>query len=394
MYYKLYYLIAFLIFSTQFSFSQVTMGTVTPPAQGALLDLKEKDTTDGGANSTRGLNLPRVSLIAIDQLEPCAQTNSTNNKAHTGLIVYNTTDNSETDNTLTPGIYYWDGARWGPLNLGVISRGYGPWYQVDEPILPSYEVTTDSYLNAKAVVGGTDVINNATLSVNGNVGVNGKIGIGTSPNAVLDIRPNPSSTTDPGESFLGIGTTTVTAPDAGSGAIRYSTSSGGILEYSNGKTWNTLTSNVTKSIIVASKSTVQIFKSGENTYVTGWVKETDSNNDFDESTGIFTAPRTGNYTISFSFGCVRSSIIAGTSVQAFLNYQGSINGIKKALVSFPAAGVGSSGASMSFTFALKAGDTVRPSVFQDTGNDLTLRIYNSSTDTGGAGFNNLSIVEL
>jgi len=103
MYYKLYYLIAFLIFSTQFSFSQVTMGTVTPPAQGTLLDLKEKDTTDGGANSTRGLNLPRVSLIAIDQLEPCAQTNSTNNKAHTGLIVYNTTDNSETDNTLTPG---------------------------------------------------------------------------------------------------------------------------------------------------------------------------------------------------------------------------------------------------------------------------------------------------
>jgi len=393
MYYKLYYLIAFLIFSTQFSFSQVTMGTVTPPAQGALLDLKEKDTTDGGANSTRGLNLPRVSLIAIDQLEPCAQTNSTNNKAHTGLIVYNTTDNSETDNTLTPGIYYWDGARWGPLNLGVISRGYGPWYQVDEPILPSYEVTTDSYLNAKAVVGGTDVINNATLSVNGNVGVNGKIGIGTSPNAVLDIRPNPSSTTDPGESFLGIGTTTVTAPDAGSGAIRYSTSSGGILEYSNGKTWNTLTNSLSKSIIVATKKTSQTIPNNTSSVVNGWVKETDPNNDFDESTGIFTAPRTGNFMISFGFSSIKTPIIAGSWVEANLNYRGSSNGHKKAVIPYTSKGTGNPGANITFTFALKAGDTVRPVIFQNTGSDLTLRVY-SSTDPGGAGFNNISIVEL
>ena len=32
------------------------------------------------------------------------------------------------------------------------------------------------------------------------------------PNANLDIRPNPQSTSDPGTGFLGIGTTAVTAP--------------------------------------------------------------------------------------------------------------------------------------------------------------------------------------
>jgi len=371
----------------------VTKGATIPPVNGALLDLKQiKNKKEGKTISNHELNLSHVSLISIDQLEPCAQTNTTNNKAYAGLIVYNTTDNSETDNTLTPGIYYWDGAHW-RAGMRIISRGYGPWYQVDKPTSPSYEVTTDSYLNAKAVVGGTDVINNATLSVNGNVGVNGKIGIGTSPNAVLDIRPNPSSTTDPGESFLGIGTTTVTAPDAGSGAIRYSTSSGGILEYSNGKTWNTLTNSLSKSIIVATKKTSQTIPNNTSSVVNGWVKETDPNNDFDESTGIFTAPRTGNFMISFGFSSIKTPIIAGSWVEANLNYRGSSNGHKKAVIPYTSKGTGNPGANITFTFALKAGDTVRPVIFQNTGSDLTLRVY-SSTDPGGAGFNNISIVEL
>jgi len=170
MYNKLFFTALFLFLSSQGLFSQVTMGSTVPPVSGALLDLKQKSTTGGEANSTLGVNLPRVSLIAIDQLEPCAETSTANNKAHAGLVVYNTTDNSETDNTLAPGIYYWDGAHW-RAGMRVISRGYGPWYQVDDPTLPSYEVTTDSYLNAKAVVGGTDVINDATLSVHGGLSV-------------------------------------------------------------------------------------------------------------------------------------------------------------------------------------------------------------------------------
>jgi len=183
MYNKLFFTALFLFLSSQGLFSQVTMGSTVPPVSGALLDLKQKSTTGGEANSTLGVNLPRVSLIAIDQLEPCAETSTANNKAHAGLVVYNTTDNSETDNTLAPGIYYWDGAHW-RAGMRVISRGYGPWYQVDDPTLPSYEVTTDSYLNAKAVVGGANVINDATLSVHGGVNITGDEALGGSLDVV------------------------------------------------------------------------------------------------------------------------------------------------------------------------------------------------------------------
>lgn len=71
------------------------------------------------------------------------------------------------------------------------------------------------------------------------INVGGNVGIGnTAPNARLDIRTSPNSTTDPGEGYAGIGTTATAASSAGAGAIRYNTS--GVLEYSNGSSWITL----------------------------------------------------------------------------------------------------------------------------------------------------------
>lgn len=71
------------------------------------------------------------------------------------------------------------------------------------------------------------------------INVGGNVGIGnTAPNARLDIRTSPNSTTDPGEGYAGIGTTATAANTAGAGAIRYNTS--GVLEYSNGSSWITL----------------------------------------------------------------------------------------------------------------------------------------------------------
>ena len=71
------------------------------------------------------------------------------------------------------------------------------------------------------------------------INTSGNLGIGnTAPNARLDIRTSPNSTTDPGEGYAGIGTTATAANTAGAGAIRYNTS--GVLEYSNGSSWITL----------------------------------------------------------------------------------------------------------------------------------------------------------
>ncbi len=123
----------------------------------------------------------------------------------------------------------------------------------------------------------------------------GKVAIGgsTTPNATLDIRTTPTSTSDPGAGYIGIGTATSTAANtAGAGAIRYSTSSGGILQYSNGSDWNTLSSSVQKSIVTGYFSG----SSGTGLRVLTCTETQDRNNDFSNS--VFTAPRTGLYLVT------------------------------------------------------------------------------------------------
>lgn len=151
-------------------FSQVTIGSKYAPRTGVLLDLKENEVVDGGQTSTKGLGLPRVALVSIDDLSPCAANTSENKLSHRGLTVYNVTTDST--KVLKEGLYFWDGELW-QLTGTKGAQGFGPWYQVENPNLPSREVTTNSYLNAKAVVGGTDVLNNATLSVNGDAYIKG-----------------------------------------------------------------------------------------------------------------------------------------------------------------------------------------------------------------------------
>ena len=98
--------------------AQVTVGSKGVPNTGALLDMKQKEKTDGSANSDKGLGLPRVALTAVDKLDPCvvttgvATTDDAAKKSHIGLTVYNTTNNTSTAATLSEGVYAWDGAMW------------------------------------------------------------------------------------------------------------------------------------------------------------------------------------------------------------------------------------------------------------------------------------------
>jgi len=91
-----------------------------------------------------------------------------------------------------------------------------------------------------AQIGSSAIINPWTLSGNNTYNTTGKVGIGnTAPNATLDVRTTPTSTTDPGAGYIGVGTTTTTASTAGAGAIRYNTTSG-LIEFSNGSSWQSL----------------------------------------------------------------------------------------------------------------------------------------------------------
>lgn len=174
--------------------------------------------------------------------------------------------------------------------------------------------------------------------------------------------------------------------------MRYNTASGGAIEYSNGVVWNTLTSNVQKSIVVAKKTSGQTINDQSETTITNWDELTDLNNNFNYTTGVFTAPRSGNYLVSFSFNFFYGGIANGTQVEAILRYTvGGVVNFKKSLVGFPAGGGAQAGSSLSFVINLEAGDTVRPRVWHNLGVNRNLRVTGSIYDDG---FVNFSVVEL
>ncbi|MFV0417212.1 MAG: FISUMP domain-containing protein [Dysgonomonas sp.] len=109
--------------------AQVTIGSNYEPNKGALLDLKEKNQSNGTENSTKGMGFPRVMLIDKNNLFPMFDGSSSgvpNNSydtpskkeaedaAHIGLIVFNMNDNPLLG--FCKGIYVWQGEEW--IKLG------------------------------------------------------------------------------------------------------------------------------------------------------------------------------------------------------------------------------------------------------------------------------------
>lgn len=215
----------------------------------------------------------------------------------------------------------------------------------------------------------------------------GSIGVGTlSPITKIDARANPGNAT-PGNGPIGIGETILAATAAGAGAVRYSTGSGGVLQYSNGTNWNTISSNVQKSTVIASKQTSFQVADQSVTNITGWTSTIDINNDFNESTGVFTAPRTGNYQVSFSFTFDNGegNYNDKSWIEAVITLS---NGTRRvSAIPVPTQTNTYAGANVSFTIRLNAGATVRPTIYHFSGSRKWLRIDQ-------AGFNNFSVVEL
>jgi len=86
-------------------------------------------------------------------------------------------------------------------------------------------------------VGSSAFVNPWVLSGNDVYNTTGEVGIGnSSPNAKLDVRTSPTSTSDPGAGTIGLGTSAATAASSGSGALRYNVSTSKV-EVSNGTVW-------------------------------------------------------------------------------------------------------------------------------------------------------------
>lgn len=150
---------------------QVTVGSNVDVNKGSILDIKETDSP--GANSTRGLNLPRVGLSKIDQLYPMFENNTgyqngsplkiQEDQTHIGLVVYNRT--KDLTENLCPGVYVWIGTTWRrlgtPCALPICE------YDIESNITPGYyhhfycnDFTNIPVAQAQQRCRDTDVTNN------------------------------------------------------------------------------------------------------------------------------------------------------------------------------------------------------------------------------------------
>ncbi|MGG7439555.1 hypothetical protein ACQ7CU_15890 [Chryseobacterium arthrosphaerae] len=220
----------------------------------------------------------------------------------------------------------------------------------------------------------------------------GDIGIGTlTPAVKIDARSISNA-----DNSIGIGETSQTASAAGGGAVRYNPLNGGKMQYSDGVVWQDLISTPTKAVVVANiqaanfaiKVPYQV-----STGIAGWTEISDPTGNFTPVTGIFTAPRTGVYLVSFTYDFVRIPIVSGYFSEAQYVVNGS-NTVKKCVKYFSnnskqAQVAGSCVAGVQ----LNKGDTLQPYIYQSVYNgSLSLRtdLTSASNDYG---FVNLSILE-
>lgn len=220
----------------------------------------------------------------------------------------------------------------------------------------------------------------------------GEIGIGTlTPVTRIDTRSATNS-----DNSIGIGETSQTASAAGGGAVRYNPLNGGKMQYSDGIVWQDLISSPTKAVVVASLQAANFavkIPYQVSTGIAGWTEISDPTGNFTPGTGLFTAPRTGVYLVSFTYDFVRIPIVSGYFSEARYVVNGSTT-VKKCVKSYSniskqAQVAGSCVAGVQ----LNKGDTLQPYIYQSVYNgNLSLR-----TDTSSAsneyGFVNLSILE-
>lgn len=295
--------------------AQVGIGTTGSVDPSARLQVDANASTNA-----KGFLPPRVALTSTSSISPFTVTPAT------GLFVYNTA----TTGNVTPGFYFFDGFKWlrmidqqpdatvsfdqnTPTTVGVVftpdtqnstnhiyvsSTNNSHWIYNGS----AYVTYTPPATTAWLATAGVDAGSNKSSSIYRS----GKVGIGgnTAPNATLDLRTNPTSASDPGAGYLGVGTTDATAAAAAAGALRYSNLSGGVLEYSNGTAWNTLSSTVQKANVYATRlgssplPTVSHNTSTSHAFGSFTSSSGAGTSQLNNTTGVYTAPRTGLYSVS------------------------------------------------------------------------------------------------
>lgn len=217
---------------------------------------------------------------------------------------------------------------------------------------------------------------------------NGYIGLGTvTPATRIDLRG-----TNGGNNIIGIGNTTLTASQAKGGAVKYASDTKE-LQYSDGDQWLILESSAVRDCVIASNDyNMMVCPNNTTTRLGNWTSKYDPTNTFDPILGIFTAPKTGLYTATFSIHMVIDKVAAGSYLEG--QWIASNGETIKCINAFPIAGSYMASIICSGTIKLNKGDTLYPQVFHNTGTDKHLRVYGDtpSNPVSDLNFNNISIV--
>jgi len=217
----------------------------------------------------------------------------------------------------------------------------------------------------------------------------GFVGIGTiNPVVKFDLRSAGL------RNAIGLGTTTMTANEAGAGAIRYEPALSRF-QISDGTNWETTIVLPTKAVVVARMTNPFSVNYNTDVNITGWEEVKDLSSSFDPVTGIFTAPRDGVYTMLMTYNFV-SGPVANSSMVINQFYSPSNNSILgRSFKTFARANEDTQvGGESIVTLRLFTGQTVRPQLRQNiTGSGARALRTNSSLTNADAGFNNLAILE-
>lgn len=357
---KKHILFYILILFPFYSYSQIGIGTNNPEA---TLDIRAKNPL-GNFTTKDGLLIPRVNQLASNGVED-------------GQLIFLI----ENKNGYQRGFYYWETTN-------------SKWLYLGETL--AQDTTNDSWSN-NTTLGAVHIPNLSDGSIRNNADTDlfitddGKLGIGKVPTqAKLELRSQPGNS-NPGEGAIGIGETNMAASTAGEGALRYYPQSGGLLQYSDGSNWKTLSNEIKKIEIISEKTSNQTISDATVTPVKDWnIQSDNSNGKFDATTGIFTAPRTGNYAISFNYAFQDTNVTYTESrVEAqitIFDKNNSQKDVKKSVVGYSGKGNGMKGALVSFVIRLEKDESIQPTIYHSTGR--------AQITTSQAGYNNLSICEL
>jgi hypothetical protein len=136
--------------------AQVTIGSSLAPQEGALLEFKEKEiSSSDSTTATKGVLLPKVKLVAYDDLSPLfATTEEPQKTTSKGMIVYNI--NSEAVG-LETGLYVWDSMKWVPVMDGKDLSG-GETNTIDYTFRCESVDVSQTYLKENTVSTGSIII--------------------------------------------------------------------------------------------------------------------------------------------------------------------------------------------------------------------------------------------